>query len=341
MIPPGSFLITQKIFFPTTAARIAVEGDGQNVSVIYARECDAFDFAFAQNGAQQPYGVVFRNIGIRALGKCGTGIRISYGHPNETQDHNQPSSSLSNVMIASDGEGSWDNGVELEGAWNVTLDNVFASGDSCGGNYWDMRGAGIVIKGMCVNIHLTNVRCNFFADGVLVKSDPDRNTEGLFFANCSMVAVKRGLRFIGSITNATKRISTLTWVGGLIECRVLGVTDGSAAFDLKGVWTALIGPCQMLSESINTGPYNTYGVSAVDCHGVVVAGADINAWRFGVATSGDCRAISNHGNTFTNCGVQTVFNIGTTGSRSYGHVLVNNAPNEEDLDGSNKIGFVN
>ena len=52
-------------------------------------------------------------------------------------------------------------------------------------------------------------------------------------------------------------------------------------------------------------------------------------------------AISSHGNTFTNTAVQTAFNVGTIKSRSYGHVLVNNAANEWDPSGANKIGFIN
>jgi hypothetical protein len=37
---------------------------------------------------------------------------------------------------------------------------------------------------------------------------------------------------------------------------------------------------------------------------------------------------------------ENCFNQGTVGSRSFGHVLFNNAPNDQDLAGVNKVGFV-
>lgn len=339
--PPGYYLCDSPISSCKINARISLFGDGANVSTILARNCVGIDLAFEQSGAQQPYGVTIRNLGIRALGVPAIGIGISYGVPPVTSDHNQPSVTISNVQVVSDGEGSFEHGIVIEGAWNPTLDNVFISGDSKNGVWNGLIGAGVTLRGMCVNAHLSNVRCNFFAEGLRVHSSDGRNTEGIFCSNCSFVAVKRGVWLKGDPTAPAPRISTLTWTGGLIELRVKGVKGGSAAFHLEHVWTALITGCQMITDTITENVENTYGVTLNECHGVVVTCCDINAFIFGLATVGQCVAISTHGNTFTNCGVQTVFNPGTIQSRSYGHVLVNNNLNEWDDAGVNKIGFVN
>ena len=340
--PPGMYLVKAEIYFPSASANISIFGDGANASTIYAQDCGGFNFHFAQNGAQQPWGVTIRNLGLRALGVCGTAIRISYGTPPVTNDHSQPSLTLSNLQIVSDPEGHWCDGIDIEGAWNPTLENCFVSGDSCGGKWNDMHGAGVNLRGMCVNAHLSNVRMNFWAVGLQVHSTDNRNTEGIYCVNCSMVAVKRGVWIKGDpLVVSAPRISTFTWIGGLIECRVGKVLDGSAAFHLEHVWTALIAGCQMITETISDNFENTYAVTLNECNGVVVCGCDMNAWIFGLATAGACRAISSKGNTFTNVGVQTVFGWGTVASRSYGHTLVNNAPNEQDPSMMNKMGFVN
>lgn len=342
MIPPGMYLITREIVVPKSQARITVFGCGANTSLIYAQNCGGFNFEFEQNGAQQPFGAVIRELGFHALGVCPTAIRVSYGYPPITNDHNQPSVTLSDIQIVSDPEGHWCNGIDIESAWNPTLENCFVSGDSCGGNWNAMHGAGVALHGSCVNAHLSNVRCNFWAEGLSIHSSHDRNTEGIYCSNCSMVAVKRGVHLCGAASvAAAPRISTLIWTGGLIECRVGGVEGGCAAFDMKNVWTVLITGCQMITETISTNVENTYAVSLNNCRGVVVNGCDMNAWIFGVATSGVCIAISTHGNTFTNCATQTVFNPDTSRSRSYGHTLVNDEPDEMDFAGVNKIGFVN
>ena len=337
-IPSGSYLITEPICFPETAARIAFVGDSANTSLIYTQECGGFNLAFAQSGAQQPFGATIRNLGLHALGKCGEAIRISYGVPDVTNDHNQPSTLIRDVEIVSSVEGAYSAGVDLQGAWNPLLENVFASGDSCGGNWDGMKGDGIVLRGMCVNAHVSNCRLNFWANGLRAASKDNRNTEGLFIANTSMVAVKRGVWITGDPNVVAPRISTLTMVGGLIELRVSGVEGTSAAVWLQHVWTALITGVQVITDSIEK-PL-TYGVVAEDSVGVVVSCCDMNAVNYGIHTAGVSRAINASSCTFTNCKHQLVFAPGTADSRSYGHVLFNNAPNELDYGILNKIGFV-
>lgn len=341
LFPPGRYLIKSELAFPPSTSRIAIFGDGQNVSTILAHNCAGINLSFAQQGYAQPYGATIHNLGFAAIGNCGTAIRISYGAPDITNDHAEPSAVISDVQIVSGIEGSWSGGVELEGAWNPILHNVFASGDSCGGNWNAMRGAGINLRGMCVNAHLSNVRTNFWAVGVQAHSANSRNTEGIFCSNCSMVAVKRGVWIMGDglVPNAP-RISTLTWNGGLIECRVGGVSGGSAGFHLDHVWTVLINGVQLITDTVSA-PETTYGVFMDTCNGIVVNGCDINAWNKGVFANGVCRGISTHGNTFTNCQLQTEFGPDVRGSRSYGHTLVYDTPNEQDWSGMNKIGFIN
>lgn len=348
--PAGLYLITKPIGFKDGQSRIAIVGDGANVSLIYAQNCAAFDMEFAQNGAQQPWGATMRDLGIHALGVCAFPVRISYGVPIVTNDHNQPSCSLTNLQIVSDAEGYFQDGVILEGAWNPTLENVFISGNSFGGEWNKLMGAGVNLRGMCVNAHLSNVHCNFWADGLLARSTDARNTEGIFASNCSMVAVKRGVHLIGLPDLPAPRISTLTWTGGLIELRVGGVgllPDGtvdpaevSAAFYLEHVWTALINGCQIISEMLPFAPKYSYGVVPKNSAGVVVSACDVNGFSFGVHTAEACKAVAVTGCTFTNVETQVVFAPGTEGSRSYGHVLFNNVAKEIDWPGCNKMGFV-
>ena len=339
--PPGQYLITAEIFFPTTAARIAFFGDGSNVSVIYTKECAGLNLNFAQNGAQQPYGATIRNLGIRALGQCPLVIRVSYGQPEVSNDHNQPSLTISNVLVASDGEGSFLDGILIEGAWNPTLENVFISGDSHGGNWNELAGTGLELRGYCVNAHLTNVRTNFFQTGLMAHGTAAGNTEGIFCDNCSMVGTQRGV-WIKGAPLGTGRISTFEWRGGLIECRFTGVGEqhGKAAFHFERLWTGIVSGCQMLGDTIATQGIS-YGVIPQECHGIVVSACDINAFNQGVFTTGDCRGINVNGNTFTNVSRQVAFTNGTISSRSYGHTLVNDTPSELDQSGKNKMGFVN
>ncbi len=340
-VPPGQYLAKSEIGFPTTAARIAFFGDGSNVSTIYAQGCSALNLNFAQNGAQQPYGATIRNLGIRALGKCPLGIRVSYGQPVSTNDHNQPALTMSNLLVASDGEGSFTDGILIEGAWNPTLENVFISGYSHGGQWNELAGTGVELRGMCVNAHLTNVRFNFFQTGLKAHGSAAGNTEGIFCSNCSMVGTQRGV-WIKGVLDGTGRISTFEWKGGMIESRFTGVgaQHGKAAFHFERVWTTLVQGCQMLGDTIDCQGIS-YGVIPQECHGVVVSGCDINAFNQGVFTTGDCRAMNINGNTFTNVAFQVVFTNGTVSSRSYGHTLVNNIPMEIDESKLNKMGFVN
>lgn len=342
-IPPGTYRVTAPIFEEQIASRISIFGDGKNVSIILCEKCSGLVLHFQQSGAQQPYGVTMRDFAMRALGNSFEAIKVTYGVPPITSDHNQPSVTLDNVDVISDPEGSWANGIILEGAWNPTLNNCFISGNSFGGDWGLMTGAGVSIRGMCVNAHLVNVRCNFWAIGLQVISSDDRNTEGIFVCNCSMVAVKTGLLMKGLAVKDAPRISTITWVGGLIECRVGKQTGQRAAIWLDKVWTVLVSGVQILAEEVppeDQGP--TYAVLAVACNGVVVATCDINAWNYGLHTAGDCRGIAATGCTFTNCDKQVIYPSGTVGSRSYGHTLVTGTPFEWTADPvSNKMGFVN
>ncbi len=341
--PPGTYLSEGPIGFEQTAARISLFGDGQNVSMVLFRNCSGFCLAFPQSGAQQPFGATFRNLGIRALGACGTALRVSYGMPPVTSDHNQPSCAFSNLQIVSDPEGTWSNGIDFESGWNPTFDNVFISGDSCGGNWNAMRGAGITLRGMTVNAHLSNVRCNFFAEGLRVVSSDGRNTEGIFCSNCSMVAVQRGYVIKGDqLVPGAPRISTITIVGGLVECRVGGVEALSAAIHLENVWTALITGVQVLAESIPDPAVKvTYGILSVNSSGVVVTCVDVNAFNHGIHAVGLSRSNNANSCTFTNVAEQVVFAPGVEHSRSYGHTLFNGTPFEYTASPTNKMGFIN
>lgn len=341
-VPPGRYLSRFTFDFEKLKCRISFRGDGANVSQIVFMDCrEGLNLRFEQEGAAQCFGVSIADLGFVARGYCGTALTLSYGDPIATSDHYQPSIVIRGVNIVSDNNGNtWDNGIRIGSAWNVSMTDVFISGDSAHGVWNRLHGHGIHFERMCVNAHLENVRCNFWAVGLLYTRPEKANTEGIFCSNCSMVAVKRGVWIMGNPDAAAPRVSTLTWIGGMIECRVGGVDTGSAAFHLVNVWTALISGCQMLAETLDVDGV-TYGLFLDNCAGIVVTACDINAWKIGLATTGRCTAINSNGNAYTNCELQNCFTTGTTGSRSFGHTYYNNAPHDEDQSGENKMGFVN
>lgn len=341
LIPPGRFICRFALEFTNLKSRLSVKGYGANVSrLIFTDGASGLNLGFDQQGVMQPFGLTISDVGFTARGRCGTAIAISYGNPPVTSDHYQPSVAIRGVNVTSGSDGSWSEGIVLEAAWNVAMTDVFISGDSAGGVWNNMTGHGIRFERMCVNAHLENVRCNFWAVGLFYNAGDGPNTEGLFCSNCSMVGVKRGVWITGNPDQPAPRMSTLTWVGGLIECRVGGVEDGSAAFHLVNVWTALITGCQMLTETLDVGGI-TYCFFLDNCAGVVVTACDVSAWKIGLVTTGRCSAINSNSNTYTNTELQNCFTAGTTESRSYGHVLYNNPPNDQDASGLNKLGFVN
>lgn len=345
-IPAGDYVCARPIILEGLRNRFSVFGDGPNISRILPNECDGIRLAFEQDGAQQPFGVVMRGLGLKARGDASRALSISYGQPQASNDHYRPAVCLSDMRIESSNEGAWDNGILLEGAWNPRVSNVYISGSSQGGVWNDLSGVGLELRGMCVNAHLSNVGCNFWQTGLKAHGSAAGNTEGIFASNCSMVGTQRGVWIAGAPVGAN-RISTLTWTGGLIEGRFGGVKEqhGKAAFHLQSVWTALITGCQMISDTIATQGLS-YGVVPQDCHGVVVTGCDINAFNRGVLTTGDCRGINVHGNTFTNVANQVHFTGGTSRSRSYGNVRVNDDFAEFDDNPGlaaalrNRMGFV-
>ena len=334
-LPPGVWLHSKPLSALGGARGVSMRGDGDNVSVLLNTGLAAgLVFSFEQRGPGQPHGLRMLDIGMRAAGRCGTALTISYGNPPSTSEHYQASTVIRGVSIVSGPEGSWANGIDVEAAWNVMMTDVCVSGDAAEGNWGYMSGSGIHFRRYCVNAKLTNVKCNYWAVGFFYTSEGGGNTEGLFFSNCDMVAVQRGLWIIGNPDAQAPRMSTLTWTGGMIECRVGGVTGGSAAFHLQCVWTALIVGCQFITEVIPA-DHITYAVFLDNACGVVVTGCDFNAWHYGVYTVGFCKAVNVHGNTMTNVGTLTCFNGGTNRSRSYGNVAFNGEVVEEDWAGVN------
>jgi hypothetical protein len=342
-IPAGDYICPRPIILEDIASRFSVFGDGPNVS----RLCptgEGIRLGFLQDGAQQPHGVVMRGFGLKARGRAGRALTVSYGQPEVTNDHYRPAVSLTDMQIESGNEGSFANGILIEGAWGPRLRNVFISGSAADAQWNKLSGVGLELRGYCVNAKLDNVDCNFWKTGLQAHASEDTNTEGIFASNCTMVGVQRGVWIKGHESGAG-RISTFNWTGGMIEGRFKGVVEsnGKAAFHLERVWTALITGCQMISDTIETDGLS-YGVVPQDCHGVVVTGCDINAFARGVLTTGDCRGISVHGNTFTNVANQVHFTQGTKRSRSYGNVRVNNefAEFDDNIHGNDRnwMGFV-
>ena len=317
LIPPGDYYCPRlpKDYSVNEFTSLSFMGYGSNVSRLFLES--GLNLRLSQNGIHQAEGLTISDIGIHAANPdSGTALTISYGNPTISNEHYVVGPRIRGVSIVS-GEGdAWGNGILLEGVWNPTLDDVFISGSSAGGNWNNMRGIGVELRGMCVNAHLSNVRTNFWATGLLAHGiRNNKNTEGIFCSNCDMVGVQRGVWLAGdaSITGAP-RIHTLNWTGGMIENRVGGVTGGSAAFHLQDVWGVSIVGCTMLTETWDC-PTTSYAVIAQDCRRVAVSSCDITAYHEGIYTTGACKAMSVIGNTFAAIknGRPVAFNDGCVG----------------------------
>jgi hypothetical protein len=346
--PAGVYLVTQSLSFrpPHTPGRrnLALRGDGPNVSVIKATQ-DGLDFGFAQSGGSQPWGVTIMDLGFRAAGVAGTAIRVTYGSPAFTNEHNGPSVVIRNVSICSDGANRWSNGIDLTSAWNARLTDCFISGGSFGGAWKNLTGHGIALHRSCVNSHFVNCHCNFWATAFHYDTGTgpnDHNTEGLFFSNCSFVAVLKGVHItanpnylIGDVP--VPRVSGFIWQGGLIELRSTGTHGGSAAFHLVRVNEVMINGTMMLNDTVDL---TSYAVFADTCSTMSIVGCNVYSYTYGFLTTGTCRAVVTSSSTFVNCTTQVVFSPDTVESRSFGHVRFNTAASEVDQNGSNKMGWV-
>ena len=348
--PAGVYLITQPLSFrpPDSPGRrnIALRGDGPNVSVIKAGNgVDGLDFVFAQNGGAQPWGVAIMDLGFRSSGVAGTAIRVSYGSPAFTNEHRGPSVIIRNVSICSDETNWWSNGIDLTSAWNVRLTDCFISGGSFGGAWRKLSGRGIALHRSCVNAHFFNCHCNFWATAFHYDTgtEPhDHNTEGLFFSNCSFVAVLKGVHIVANPNYLigdvpVPRVSGFIWQGGLVELRSAGTPAGSAAFHLVRVNEIMINGAMMLNDTIDL---TSYAIFADTCSTMSVVGCNIYSYPYGVLTTGVGRAVVTSSCTFVNCHTQAVFSPDTVESRSFGHVRFNNSASEVDQNGSNKMGWV-
>lgn len=281
---------------------LAIVGDSSGTSELVFPGGAGLDFTCYQVGMHQPNGITMRDIALHAAGDCTKALRISYGQPDISNEHGTPSVVLRDVRVVSDDTNAWADGIEIEGAWNPRLENVFVSGSPMGMNWNALRGSGVNLKGMCVNAHLSNVTTNFWAEGLKVHAGNGPNTEGLFVSNCHMVGVKRGVWIKGNPDHCIgdqpcPRIHTLNWIGGMIENRVGGVTGGSAAFHLEHVWSAAITGCQMIPET-KACPETTYGVIAQNCRLIRLHASDVNAYKQGFTTTGECRGLTVVGNSF-------------------------------------------
>jgi hypothetical protein len=302
-LPYGDYLITDDLSLSCDNP-VVVYGDSQQASKLLFDGCPGLLYNFYQHGIQQPVGLVMRHLGLSARGGCGTGLSIGYGNPAVTNDHYRGAVNLRDVAIESSDQGHWIGGVKLDGVWNATLDNVYASGDPAGGVWNNMAGSGLSLEGLCVNLKATNCRFNFWATGVYAHGIT-HNHEGLFFSNCSMVAVKRGAWVKGNPeymagNTLAPRIHTFNWMGGMIENRFTGVTGGLAAFHLENVWSSSIVGCQMITDTLAT-LEASYGVIAQNCQRVMVSACEINAYQYAIATTGESGGHCFRDNAIANC----------------------------------------
>lgn len=304
-LPPGLYRCLQPVYGGVGTDSLTIRGCGAGVSdILVAHDGEGMRFDMEQEHIHQPYKLNLFDFSLITSANPERGIHVTFGNPALSNEHFGTPVRIKGVEVRSSPYGSFRNGILLDGVWNPLLEDVFVSGNSCGGNWNVMQGAGIELRGMCVNTHLSNVRMNFWAEGLKVHANP-RNTEGIFASNCHMVAVKRGVWIKGNPDYkigemSVPRIHTLNWMGGMIENRVGGVTGGSASFHLEHVWSASIQGCQMITETLDT-VENTYGVVAQDCKRVLISGCEINAYTYPVATTGTAEGHNITGNSFPNC----------------------------------------
>ena len=313
--PPGTYRITESMVRLVGNHSLSLRGYGPNVSRLLFEGSDGFTFLMEQDGIHQPYGLDISGLSFNAgTGQCGRGFKVSMGQPTASNEHYGCPLRLRDVEVRSNPYGWWTDGIEIEGVWNPKLDDVFVSGGSYGGNWNEMRGSGIRLRGMCVNAHLSNVRTNFWATGLQVHAE-GYNTEGIFASNCSMVAVKRGVWLRGNPDAGAGRIHTFQWQGGMIENRFGGVTGGLAAFHLEHTHGVSIQGCQMIPETMQC-LESSYGVIAQNCRNVQISGCEINAYHNGVLTTDVCSGFNIIGNNFPHTLNPVTFNTGTTASQA-------------------------
>jgi hypothetical protein len=270
---------------------------------------------------------------------------VTYGSPSFTNDHSEPSVVIRNVSICSDDANRWSNGIDLTSAWNIRLTDCFISGGSFGGAWSNLTGHGIALHRSCVNSHIVNCHCNFWATAFHYDTGTgpnDHNTEGLFFSNCSFVAVLKGVHITGNPNYLigdvpVPRVSGFVWQGGLVELRSIGTPGGSAAFHLVRVNESMISGAMMINDTIDL---TSYAIFADSCSTLSVVGCNVYSYTYGFLTTGVCRAVVTSSSTFVNCSTQVVYSPDTVESRSFGHVRFNNPANEVDQNGSNKLGWV-
>jgi hypothetical protein len=336
-IPAGRYRTTQSLEFANLVTPLSVTGAGPNVATLISGSGQPIlILSFKQDGIHQPYGLNLEGVGFLPDGPCASPLIVSYGNPTATSDHYRCSTVIRNCWFASDDTNYFTNGPKFEAAWNVSIsDCVFSGRGNLPEQNWNLlSGNGVSFTRMCVNTSFINCRFNFWATGVDVRG----NTEGLFFSNCSMVAVKRGHWVVGDPADGAGRMSTFTWTGGMIELRVKGTDTGSAGFHLVNVWSALITGCQVITDAITPAHGFSYGAFLDHCRGIVVTGCDLNAVDKGVFAR-NCVAVNVHGNTSTNTAVMTELESGTILSRSHGNIRVDGKVQEIDQSGMNQVEF--
>ena len=313
--PPGTYRIRESMISLMGNHSLSLRGYGPGVSRLIFEGFDGPTFLMEQDGIHQPYGLDISGLSFNAgAPNCGRGLKVSMGQPSASNEHGGCPLRLRDVEVRSNAHSYWTEGIEIEGVWNPKLEDVFVSGGSYGGDWKQMVGAGIRLRGMTVNAHLSNVRTNFWSTGLQVHAE-NYNTEGVFCSNCSMVAVKRGVWIRGNPAVGAGRIHTLQWQGGMIENRFGGVTGGLAAFHLEHTHGVSIMGCQMIPETKQC-LEPSYGVIAQSCRNVQIQGCEINAYHNGVLTTDICSGFNIIGNNFPYTDAPVTFTSGTQASQA-------------------------
>ena len=335
VFPAGKYKIVSELTLPSNpACNISMLGQGPNVSIIYQTGLgeNAINFNFANSGVTQPYRLTVKDLGFEASVAAGRAIMVSYGDPAATSSHYNEGLLVNNVCIRSDSPGAYNHGIDIESGWNVNISNSTISGSAFGGTWTSLVGSGVRFRRSCVNSHINNCQMNFWLTGIYFSAEgsgaANPNTEGLFCANNSLVACRRGVWLDGNPNATSPWLPGFTWTGGLVELRA-----AIMGFDLYRCSELTITNAFVLQDAASIGN-NAAAFYINNCKNAVVHGNIVYAMDRGLVTSDTCLGINVSNNVFTGGGTQVNFQNGTTESVSRGNI-VNGAPRIELNGGAN------
>ena len=230
--PDGIYSISSSVIVPSNPqCDIALVGNGSNVSIIKQNGSANGIYFNMDNGGtgDQIYQVLIDKIGLWANTTTQTAIAVTYGITSVSA-HQNPSVTINDVHILSDGSNYWSNGIVLESAWNFRINKAMVVGNTAA-----YTGSALEIKRMCVNGTIHQSQFNFWDTGIYVNttdySSAGQNTEGLLMDQLFMVPVRRGIYAAGN--GGFTAIAGLDWANRPVAGRIALLTLTNSHIDSR------------------------------------------------------------------------------------------------------------